>query len=127
MKASGEEVMVPSIEQTVLTQIEQAVETFERQFMAGDPGEVRAGQVDDLIVIRLSKISIVAERTLCRTPEGRALVKQMWTTLFEQGRQTLTAKLSKITGMELRAIFSDFDPLTDEAVLMFSSGRQSSV
>ena len=116
---------MPSLEQNVLTQVEQAVETFERQFMAGDPGEVRAGQLDDLIVVRLSKVSIVPERTLCRTPEGHKLVKQMWITLFEQGRQMLTEKLIKITGMQLHAVFSDFDPLTDEAVLMFSSVHQN--
>jgi uncharacterized protein YbcI len=65
--------------------VRKAVCQFELEFMAGSFAErIRVLVVHDMIVVRSRGALPAAEQQLTHTEEGRALVKQLYQTLFAQ-------------------------------------------
>ena len=77
-------------EEALEAAVRKAVCRFESEFMAGSFAErIRVLVAPDMIVVRSKGVLLAAEQQLVHTEEGRALVKQLYQTLFAQQRHIL--------------------------------------
>jgi uncharacterized protein YbcI len=88
--------------------------------MAGSFAErIRVHVGPDMMVVRSQGVLPAAEQKLIHTEEGRALVKQLYQTLFAQQRHVLAQKVATLTGMEVADVLTDFAVSTGEQVMAF--------
>ena len=88
--------------------------------MAGSFAErIRVLVAPDMIVVRSKGVLLAAEQQLVLTEEGRALVKQLYQTLFAQQRHILVNEVATLTGMEVTDVLTDFALSTGEQVIAF--------
>lgn len=72
-------------EEALEAAVRKAVCRFELEFMAGSFAEqIRVLVAPDMIVVRSKGVLPAAEQQLVHMEEGRALVKQLYQTLFAQ-------------------------------------------
>lgn len=72
-----------------------------------------------MMVVRSHGVLPTAEQQLIRTEEGRALVKQLYRTLFAQQRHVLAQEVATLTGREVADVLTDFSVSTGEQVTAF--------
>lgn len=100
--------------------VRKAVCQFQLEFMGGSFAEhIRVHIAPDMMVVRSHGVFPTAEQKLIRTEEGRALVKQLYQTLFAQQRHVLAQEVAALTGMEVADVLTDFSVSTGEQVMAF--------
>ncbi len=107
-------------QETLTAAVRKAVCQFQLEFMAGSFAEhIRVHIAPDMMVVRSQGVLPTAEQKLIRTEEGRALVKQLYQTLFAQQRHVLAQKVATLTGLEVADVLTDFAVSTGEQVMAF--------
>jgi uncharacterized protein YbcI len=107
-------------QETLTAAVRKAVCQFQLEFMAGSFAEhIRVHIAPDMMVVRSQGVLPAAEQKLIRTEEGRALVKQLYQTLFAQQRHVLAQKVATLTGLEVADVVTDFAVSTGEQVMAF--------
>ena len=100
--------------------VRKAVGQFQLEFMAGSFAErIRVYVTPDMMVVRSQGVLPMAEQKLIHTEEGRALVKQLYQTLFAQQRHVLAKEVATLAGMEVADVLTDFAVSTGEQVMAF--------
>jgi uncharacterized protein YbcI len=99
--------------------IGREVYRFQMEFMAGSFAEcIHVLTAPDMIVVRSQSALPTAEQHLIRTEDGRALVKQVYRTLFAQQSRILASKVATLTGMAVTDVLTDFAVSTGEQVIV---------
>ncbi|MEQ1795002.1 MAG: Na-translocating system protein MpsC family protein [Nitrospira sp.] len=110
-------------QESLTAAVRKAVCQFQLEFMGGSFAEhIRvhiAPDMPDMMVVRSHGVLPTAEQKLIRTEEGRALVKQLYRTLFAQQRHVLAQEVATLTGMEVADVLTDFSVSTGEQVMAF--------
>jgi uncharacterized protein YbcI len=110
-------------QESLTAAIRKAVCQFQLEFMGGSFAEhIRvhiAPDMPDMMVVRSHGVLPTAEQKLIRTEEGRALVKQLYRTLFAQQRHVLAQEVATLTGKEVSDVLTDFAVSTGEQVMAF--------
>ncbi len=109
-------------QETLIAAVRKAVYQFQLEFMAGSFAErirVHVSPDMDMMVVRSQGVLPTAEQKLIHTEEGRALVKQLYQTLFTQQRHILMHEVATLTGMEVADVLTDFALSTGEQVMAF--------
>ena len=100
--------------------VRKAVCKFQLEFMAGSFAEhIRVFAAPDMMMVRSKGVLPSAEQQLIHTEEGRALVKQLYQTLFAQQRHILVNEVATLTGMEVTDVLTDFALSSGEQVIAF--------
>lgn len=103
--------------------VRNAIIKFEQEFMGRGPEDVRAFILRDIILIRLKGVLTPAERRLAKSDEGVDMVKRMRQNLIAQGRESLSAQMTGITGAGVSGLFTDIDVQLGERMIVFTFDR----
>ena len=76
----------------------KAMVQFEKEYFGRGPLDAKTDFVRDMILVRLRGILTLAEQKLSESNEGRTLVKETRSKLFESARPLLEDMVSSITG-----------------------------
>jgi len=87
-----------------------AVLNFQTEFMKSHYTRAQVRLVEDLIEVTLTRAaSIPAEDRLAQTAEGRALLQQVYTSLFMSGESLLRERLERELGVRVGHLFTHLD------------------
>ncbi len=104
------------IEYTVML----AVLNFQTEFMKSTYTRAQVHISDHIIEVALTRsASVPAEERLAQSPEGRALLEQVYTALFKSGESLLRTEIEKGLGVKVHQIFVDFDVLSGTHTILF--------
>jgi uncharacterized protein YbcI len=98
----------------------RAIQKFEREQMARSPHETRSHLIGDLILVRLKGILSPAELRMAESREGRSLVKEMRSQMFEYSRPILEEIVRQVLGCNLISMHTDISTRTGERILVFT-------
>ena len=104
-------------------EISEAMIKFEKEYMGRGPLETRTYIVEDMVIVRLTKVLTRAEEQLTRTAEGLALIKKVRVTLLEEARGLLETIIKEITGCSMKSMHTDISTTTGERVIIFVVDR----
>jgi uncharacterized protein YbcI len=107
----------------VETEISEAIDRFEKEYMGRGPIETKTYLIDDLVLVRLKGVLTPAEQQLAKTGgegRGRDLIKQTRVELLERGRSLLEAAVESITGAKVRSLHTDISTATGERIILFT-------
>lgn len=107
----------------VEAEISEALIKFEKEYMGRGPVETRTFIIQDMIIVRLTKVLTRAEEQLTKTTEGLALIKKVRVTLLEEARALLATIIKDITACEVRSMHTDISTSTGERVIIFVLDR----
>ena len=96
---------------------------FEKEYMGRGPLETRTYIIDDMVIVRLTKVLTRSEEQLTRTDEGRALIKKVRSTLLEEAGHLLDAIISDILGCTVVSMHTDISTRTGERIIIFILDR----
>jgi uncharacterized protein YbcI len=105
------------------SEISQAVNRFEKEYLGRGPVETRTYLVDDIVLVRLKNVLTQAEMKLVEVEDptrGRDLIKALRRQLFEQGRPLLEAVVREIIGIPIRSMHTDISTRTGERIIVFT-------
>ncbi len=100
-------------------EISEAMIRFEKEYMGRGPVETRTYIIQDMVIVRLTKVLTRAEEQLTKTTDGLTLIKKVRVTLLEQARSMLAAIISDITSCGVRSMHTDISTTTGERVIIF--------
>lgn len=112
--------MPPKSPGQIEASITEAMVQFEREFMGRGPTRTRTYLLDDVVVVRLEGVLTPTEQQLAKDAPGVKLLKEVRTTLIEQGHETLKKIIRDHTGREVHSMHSDVSARTGERVLVFT-------
>jgi len=92
---------------------------FEKEYMGRGPLETRTYIIEDMVIVRLTKVLTRSEEQLTRTDEGRALIKKVRSTLLEEAGHLLDAIISDIIGCNVVSMHTDVSTKTGERIIIF--------
>jgi len=104
-------------------EISEAIVQFEKEYMGRGPLETKTYIIDDMVLVRLKNVLTRAEHQLASpgdTPEGRALIKKVRTTLLEKGRPLLEAVVGSITTRKVVSLHTDISTVTGERIILLT-------
>jgi uncharacterized protein YbcI len=104
-------------------EISEAMIKFEKEYMGRGPLETRTYIVEDMVIVRLTKVLTRAEEQLTRTAEGLALIKKVRVTLLEEARHLLEAIIKDIADSKVLSMHTDISTTTGERVIIFVVDR----
>jgi uncharacterized protein YbcI len=104
-------------------EISEAMIKFEKEYMGRGPLETRTYIVEDMVIVRLTKVLTRAEEQLTRTAEGLALIKKVRVTLLEEARHLLEAIIKDIADSQVLSMHTDISTTTGERVIIFVLDR----
>jgi uncharacterized protein YbcI len=104
-------------------EISEAMIKFEKEYMGRGPLETRTYVVEDMVIVRLTKVLTRAEEQLTRTAEGLALIKKVRVTLLEEARHLLEAIIKDIADSKVLSMHTDISTTTGERVIIFVLDR----
>lgn len=104
-------------------EISEAMIKFEKEYMGRGPLETRTHIVEDMVIVRLTKVLTRAEEQLTKTAEGLALIKKVRVTLLEEARHLLEAIIKDITDTTVLSMHTDISTTTGERVIIFVLDR----
>ncbi|MBN2108083.1 MAG: DUF2294 domain-containing protein [Deltaproteobacteria bacterium] len=104
-------------------EISEAMIKFEKEYMGRGPLETRTHIVEDMVIVRLTKVLTRAEEQLTRTAEGLALIKKVRVTLLEEARHLLEAIIKDIADSTVLSMHTDISTTTGERVIIFVLDR----
>jgi uncharacterized protein YbcI len=104
-------------------EISEAMIKFEKEYMGRGPLETRTYIVEDMVIVRLTKVLTRAEEQLTRTAEGLALIKKVRVTLLEEARHLLEAIIKDIADSTVLSMHTDISTTTGERVIIFVLDR----
>jgi uncharacterized protein YbcI len=104
-------------------EISEAMIKFEKEYMGRGPLETRTYIVEDMVIVRLTKVLTRAEEQLTRTAEGLALIKKVRVTLLEEARHLLEAIIKDIADSKVLSMHTDISTTTGERVIIFVLDR----
>jgi len=104
-------------------EISEAMIKFEKEYMGRGPLETRTHIVEDMVIVRLTKVLTRAEEQLTKTAEGLALIKKVRVTLLEEARHLLEAIIKDITDITVLSMHTDISTTTGERVIIFVLDR----
>ena len=96
---------------------------FEKEYMGRGPLETRTYIIEDMVIVRLTKVLTRSEEQLTRTDEGRALIKKVRSTLLEEAGHLLDAIISDIIGCNVVSMHTDVSTKTGERIIIFILDR----
>ncbi len=102
--------------------VSKTVVRFEREYAGRGPVEVRTYIVDDIVVVRLSEVLTVMEKTLIEGSTGgwnAYLVKQLRTEWIEKISEELVREIEGIVGAKVVSLHEDVSTRTGESVFVF--------
>ena len=100
-------------------EISEAMIKFEKEYMGRGPLETKTYIVEDMVIVRLTKVLTRAEEQLTRTAEGLALIKKVRVTLLEEARHLLEAIIKDIADSQVLSMHTDISTTTGERVIIF--------
>lgn len=92
---------------------------FEKEYMGRGPLETRTYILENIVIVRLTKVLTRSEEQLSRTEEGITLIKKVRSTLFEQSSHLLDAIISDILGCKVLSMHTDISTKTGERIIVF--------
>ncbi len=104
-------------------EVSQAVIRFEKEYLGRGPLETRTYVIEDLVLVRLTKVLTQAELKLAQSTDparGRDLIKQLRQELLERGRVMLENEVGAILGVGIRSLHTDISTVTGERVIVFT-------
>ena len=104
-------------------EISEAMIKFEKEYMGRGPLETKTYIVEDMVIVRLTKVLTRAEEQLTRTAEGLALIKKVRVTLLEEARHLLEAIIKDIANSQVLSMHTDISTTTGERVIIFVLDR----
>jgi uncharacterized protein YbcI len=104
-------------------EISEAMIKFEKEYMGRGPLETRTYIVEDMVIVRLTKVLTRAEEQLTRTAEGLALIKKVRVTLLEEARHLREAIIKDIADSKVLSMHTDISTTTGERVIIFVLDR----
>jgi uncharacterized protein YbcI len=104
-------------------EISEAMIKFEKEYMGRGPLETKTYIVEDMVIVRLTKVLTRAEEQLTRTAEGLALIKKVRVTLLEEARHLLEAIIKDIADSQVLSMHTDISTTTGERVIIFVLDR----
>lgn len=104
-------------------EISEAMIKFEKEYMGRGPVETRSYIIEDMVIVRLTKVLTRAEEQLTRTAEGLALIKKVRVTLLEEARDLLEAIITDIADSKVLSMHTDISTTTGERVIIFVLDR----
>ena len=104
-------------------EISEAMIKFEKEYMGRGPLETKTYIVEDMVIVRLTKVLTRAEEQLTRTAEGLALIKKVRVTLLEEARHLLQAIIKDIADSKVLSMHTDISTTTGERVIIFVLDR----
>ena len=104
-------------------EISEAMIKFEKEYMGRGPLETKTHIVEDMVIVRLTKVLTRAEEQLTRTAEGLALIKKVRVTLLEEARGLLETIIKGITGCAVKSMHTDISTTTGERIIIFVVDR----
>ena len=89
-----------------------AVLNFQTEFIKSSHTRAQIHFVDDIIEVILTRsVPTPAEDRLAQSPEGRALLQQVYAELFKSGQLLLEDELEKALGIKAHVIFTGLDTI----------------
>ncbi|MDP6359717.1 MAG: DUF2294 domain-containing protein [Planctomycetota bacterium] len=107
------------------TEICQAVNQFEKDYMGQDPEEIVSFIVKDLVVVRIRGAFAPAELNLVRREDSahwRDKLRNFSSELIEHGRMVIEASIRDIVGVSVESTFTDISE-TGERIIVFTLGE----
>jgi uncharacterized protein YbcI len=104
-------------------EISEAMIKFEKEYMGRGPVETKTYIVEDMVIVRLTKVLTRAEEQLTRTADGLALIKKVRVTLLEEARHLLEAIIKDIADSKVLSMHTDISTTTGERVIIFVLDR----
>lgn len=101
--------------------ISEAVSRFEIEYMGRGPKQIRTLIVQDMIIVRIKGFLSPSEQKLAENPQGRELIKQMRTMLFETARDQLSVTVGQLTGCMLTGLYSDVNMNNGEKIIVMTA------
>jgi uncharacterized protein YbcI len=98
----------------------RAIQKFEREQMARSPNETRSHMIGDMILVRLKGILSPAELRMAESREGRSLVKELRSQMFETSRPILEEIVRQVLGCNLISLHTDLSTRTGERIIVFT-------
>ena len=100
-------------------QISEALVQFEIDYMGRGPKEARTHIIEDMVLVRLKGVLTPAETQLTKSANGVELIKNMRSTLVENGKPILFKVISDITGVKVIDLQTDISTTTGERIFVF--------
>jgi len=97
-----------------------AVIKFEKEFLGRGPEDVRTYFIEDMVLMRVRGLLTPAESKLSQTDEGRMLVKDARTRLFEISLPFIETMVNEILGCEVISMHTDISTRTGERVILLT-------
>ena len=104
-------------------EISNEIIKFEKEYMGRGPLETRTYIIEDMVIVRLTKVLTRSEEQLTRTDEGRALIKKVRSTLLEEAGHLLDAIISDILECNVVSMHTDISTKTGERIIIFILDR----
>ncbi|MDD2375673.1 MAG: DUF2294 domain-containing protein [Eubacteriales bacterium] len=98
--------------------VSEAVSRFEIEYMGRGPKQIRTMIIQDMIIIRIKGFLSPSEQKLAENGQGRDLIRQMRSMLFETARDQLSVTISQITGSALTGLYSDINMTNGEKIIV---------
>ena len=96
----------------------QAMVQFEKEYFGRGPLDAKTFFMRDMILVRLRGVLTLAEQTLAESQEGRSLVKETRSRLFESARPLLENMVRSVTGCQMISLHTDMSTRTGERIIV---------
>lgn len=112
---------------TMAEQVAHAVRDYQQLRTGHAPESVTVVLSEGMLVVTLHGALTLAEKTLSRTPEGAAQVREFHRDLFQNSLAPLRKEIERITGVAVREAAAEVEPLTGAVVQVFTTGTMVQV
>lgn len=99
-------------------QISDAVSKFEKEYMGRGPRDIKTKIAQNHILIIIDGFLSQSEQKLADTDQGKKLIKEMRTALFENSRNHLEELIIAIVRIGIVSMHSDVSTKTGEKVIV---------
>ncbi len=115
------------IPQTMAAQIAHAATAFQQQRTGHEPKSVSVVLSGDTLVVTMHGALSPAEQALAQDAQGAAKVQEFHRQLFLSASDSLRQEIKRITGMDVREVAAEMEPVSGAVVHVFASGAMVQV
>jgi uncharacterized protein YbcI len=101
----------------------KAIMQFEKEYLGRGPLNGRTYLINDMVLVRLRGVLTPTEEKLVQNKEGRVLVKETRSQLFETSRPMLEEMVAEILDTTLVDFYSDISIQTGERIIVLTVGK----
>ncbi|MCR6109485.1 DUF2294 domain-containing protein [Bacillus sp. A301a_S52] len=104
---------------SIEAEISKVLTQWEKDYLGRGSVSVKTDILRDMIIVSLKGVLTPAEYTLCKTKEGKSMIKKTRSDLVETGVDILRDYIYSITGQKVISFHTDLSTMTGERIIVF--------